>query len=200
MRFVKLNWKQLSNNFKLFRYFGLVLIVISIIIWALSIIEMKGIEIMLSNSQTYDLTIEEIWSYEGAKLWWKEAYTSIILPTTIILSISGFSAILSPKIFSVTQEILLKNNLPSTIKKNDFSTKNNLMNEVKEIKNLKIENTGNKNNNKKIGLLREKWQYKIEKDIENKENNIQKLRIEINDLKYIRDELDKFQLLSQEKT
>ena len=200
MRFVKLNWKQLSNNFKLFRYFGLVLIVISIIIWALSIIEMKGIEIMLSNSQTYDLTIEEIWSYEGAKLWWKEAYTSIILPVTIILSISGFSAILSPKIFSVTQKILLKNNLPNTIKNNDFSTKNNLMNEVKEIKNLKIENTGNKKNNKKIGLLREKWQYKIEKDIENKENNIQKLRIEINDLKYIRDELDKFQLLSQEKT
>lgn len=199
MRFEKLNWKQLSNNFKLCRYFGLGLIIISIIIWTLSIIEMQGIEIMLSNSQTYELTIEEVWSYEGAKLWWKEAYTSAILPTILIFSISGLSVILSPEIFSITQKILLKNNFFNNIENNDFSTKNNLINEVNEIKNLKIENTGNKNNNKKIVVLKEKWQYKIEKDIENKENNIQKLRIEINDLKYIRDELDKFQLLSQEK-
>jgi hypothetical protein len=175
------------------------LIAVSITIWTLSIIELKGLEIMLSNSQNYELTIEEIWSYEGALIWWKETYTSIIYPSSLILTITGIIAIFSPKIYSIIQDILPKNNF-SNFQNNRYSTKNNLMKKANKIKSEKMKKTRKKWVKKKnFALIREKWQNKIEKDIQSKENNIQKLRIEINDLKYIRDELDKFQLLSHEK-
>ena len=186
-------------TYKVLRYFGIILIAISITIWTLTIIELKGLEIMLSNSQNYELTIEEIWSYEGALNWWKETYNSIIYPSSLILTITGIIAIFSPKIYSITQDVLPKTNFPN-IQNNRYSTENSLMREVKKIKGAPIKKPRKRGAKKKnFALIREKWQNKIEKDIQNKENNIQKLRIEINDLKYIRDELDKFQLLSHEK-
>ena len=198
LRFLELNVNKEFFTYKVLRYFGIILIAISITIWTLTIIELKGLEIMLSNSQNYELTIEEIWSYEGALNWWKETYNSIIYPSSLILTITGIIAIFSPKIYSITQDILPKTNFPN-IQNNRYSTKNSLMREVKKIKGEPIKKPRKRGTKKKnFALIREKWQNKIEKDIQNKENNIQKLRIEINDLKYIRDELDKFQLLSHE--
>lgn len=46
-----------------------------------------------------------------------------------------------------------------------------------------IKKEGNlKKAEKKVAPLREKFQLKVEKNIENKENKIQKMRLEINDL------------------
>ena len=73
------------------------------------------------------------------------------------------------------------------------------MKKVKKIRNTPRKKTERKKGKRNFTNIREKWQHKIEKDIQNRENNIQKLRIEINDLKYIRDELDKFHLLSHEE-
>ena len=199
LRFLELNVNKEFFTYKVLRYFGIILIAISITIWTLTIIELKGLEIMLSNSQNYELTIEEIWSYEGALNWWKETYNSIIYPSSLILTITGIIVIFSPKIYSITQDVLPKTNFPN-IQNNRYSTENSLMREVKKIKGAPIKKPRKRGAKKKnFALIREKWQNKIEKDIQNKENNIQKLRIEINDLKYIRDELDKFQLLSHEK-
>ena len=93
-----MNWKQKYYNYKILRYFGVFLLTFSIIIWTLSIIEIIGNEIMLSNAQTYGLTIEEIWRYEGANQWWKNSYGTVILPATLILALSGITVILSPRL------------------------------------------------------------------------------------------------------
>ena len=88
--FVSDGFENYRNAFnKLFLYVGLLLIIIAIITSVVSIIEIKGKELLLSNAQTIGLSIEEIWSYEGALQWWQNAYWAVILPITIILIISG---------------------------------------------------------------------------------------------------------------
>jgi len=66
------------------------------------------------------------------------------------------------------------------------------------LKTMTKKETKLKEEKKRLVTLREKWQFKIEEDIQSKENNIQKLRIEINDLKYIGEEINKLPNLPQE--
>ena len=187
-----MNWKQKYYNYKILRYFGVFLLTFSIIIWTLSIIEIIGNEIMLSNAQTYGLTIEEIWRYEGANQWWKNSYGTVILPATLILALSGITVILSPRLLLRSQNNVPRDYPFDITAKKEFSKNNNLMNKANGLKKtLMLKETTLNNNEICLKSFGEHWQQKIEEDIQTKENNIQKLRIEILDLKYERDELEK---------
>ena len=175
------------------------LIVIAISTSVVSIIEIKGNELLLSNAQTIGLSIEEIWGYEGALQWWQNAYWTVILPTTIILIISGITVILYPNLLSFTQKTFLKNHSFNMIEKEDVLKKDKLMIEVNSmLKTITKKETKLKEEKKELATLREKWQLKIDEDIQSKEDNIQKLRIEINDLKYAGKEINKLSNLPQE--
>ena len=68
---------------------GLLLIIAALTIWLFSFIELKSNEIML----TTQLSIEEVWLYEGALQWWENAYVTVVLPTIGILTIFGIGLI-----------------------------------------------------------------------------------------------------------
>ena len=85
------------------------------------------------------------------------------------------------------------------IEKEDLLKKDKIMIEVNSmLKTITKKETKLKEEKNELATLREKWQLKIDEDIQSKEDNIQKLRIEINDLKYIGEEINKLPNLPQE--
>jgi hypothetical protein len=69
---------------------GLLLVAIGITIWTISIIEIKSNELML----TQNLSIEDVWRYQGALQWWEDLYTTVTIPATSVLLVSGIVFIL----------------------------------------------------------------------------------------------------------
>jgi hypothetical protein len=174
------------------------LIVFAIITSIVSIIEIKGKELLLLNAQTIELSIEEIWSYEGALEWWQNTYWTVILPTTIILIISGITIMIYPNILSFAEKILLKESSLNMVEKKDVLKKEELIMEINSVlKTITKKETKLKKEKKELESLKEKWHQKIDKDIQSKEDTIQKLRIEINDLKYVGKEINKLSNLRQ---
>ena len=85
------------------------------------------------------------------------------------------------------------------IEKEDGLKKDKIMIEVNSmLKTITKKETKLKEEKNELATLREKWQLKIDEDIQSKEDNIQKLRIEINDLKYAGKEINKLSNLLQE--
>jgi len=92
-----MNWIKNHKKLNLTVWIGLLLIISALSIWIYSIIELKSNEIMLT---TQNLSIEEVWRYEGALQWWKNVYVTAILPTTAVLILSGTVTLLSQQLFS----------------------------------------------------------------------------------------------------
>jgi hypothetical protein len=101
-------------------WFGLLLIAAALIIWLCSIIEIKSDEIMLT---TQNLSMEEVWRYEGALQWWENAYFTAVLPAAGILTISGLGLMSSPHIRGFIQKGSLKKQIPASVKSEAFSSK-----------------------------------------------------------------------------
>ena len=89
-----MNWINYHKRVNLRSAIGLFLIIVAMSIWLYSLIELKTNEIML----TTQLTIEEVWRYEGALQWWKNVYSTAIIPATVILISSGIAVLLSQQI------------------------------------------------------------------------------------------------------
>ena len=90
-------WIKNHKKSKLTVWIGLLLLISALSIWLYSIIELISNEIMLT---TQNLSIEEVWRYEGALQWWKNVYVTAIIPATAALTLSGTTTILSQKLFS----------------------------------------------------------------------------------------------------
>ena len=90
-----MNWIKDSIKFDLSMKIGIFLLIVASAVWVVSIIELVGNEVML----TQKLPIEEIWRFEGALNWWQTIYSTIIIPTTIILVLSGLLSMASQQIF-----------------------------------------------------------------------------------------------------
>jgi amino acid permease len=100
------NWIKNYKNFNFSVWIGFVLMFVALAIWLISAIELTGNEIML----THNLSIEEVWRYEGALNWWKTIYSTAIIPTTAILALSGMLSITSQRLISrFMQKDSLKN-------------------------------------------------------------------------------------------
>ena len=91
-----MNWIKDKIKFVLSMKIGTFLLIVALSVWVVSIIELVGNEVML----TQNLPIEEIWRFEGALNWWQTIYSTIIIPTTIILVLSGIFSIAGQKILS----------------------------------------------------------------------------------------------------
>ena len=182
-----MNGAEKKNHYTL--WIGLSLIIAAICIWICSIIEIMSNEFML----TQNLPIKEIWRIEGALQWWKNAYWTTILPMWGILTLSGTAIISNQQLIRFTQTLASKTIGPTFFEKEAISSKDNnrekpllvFQNSIKKEDNLKKAE-------KKLAPLREKFQLKVEKNIEKKENNIQKMRLEINDLESFYQENTKY--------
>ena len=84
-----LNWINYSKIFNLTKI-GLLLVIVAVSIWLCSVIELKSNEVMLAQ----DLSIEDVWRYEGALQWWKNVYATAIIPATAVLALSGIALLL----------------------------------------------------------------------------------------------------------
>ncbi|MGD9131213.1 MAG: hypothetical protein PVH73_06525 [Candidatus Bathyarchaeota archaeon] len=107
-----LNWVNYSKIFNLTRI-GLLLVVVAGSIWLCSVIELKSNEIML----TQNLGIEEVWLYEGALQWWRNFYTTAIIPATAVLALSGIALLLLQHLPSRFVQKAVLNRLEERVKK-----------------------------------------------------------------------------------
>jgi hypothetical protein len=105
---------------------GLLLIAGALIIWGCSIIELKSNEIMLT---TKNLSVEEVWRYEGALQWWRKAYVKAVLPTTGFLTISGIALISSPQILAFVEKGALRRLGSTSVEGEAFSSKDKVKEE-----------------------------------------------------------------------
>ena len=85
---------QRQRQRTIIKLLGLVLIVIGVSIWITAIVELTSNEVMLNQ----DLSIENVWRYEGALQWWENAYLKTILPAIGLLVVSGIILMLGPRL------------------------------------------------------------------------------------------------------
>lgn len=104
---------------------GLLLIIAALTIWFFSFIELKSNEIML----TTQLSIEEVWRYEGALQWWKNAYVTVVLPTIGILTISGIGLVSSARILDFVQKGALRKLGSTSVEGETFSSEDKVKEE-----------------------------------------------------------------------
>lgn len=89
-----MNWIKNNIKFDLSMKIGIFLLIVALAVWVISIIEIVGNEVML----TQNLSIEEMWRFDGALNWWQAIYSTIIIPSTIILVLSGILSMASQQI------------------------------------------------------------------------------------------------------
>ena len=142
---------------------------------------------------TQDLPIKEVWRYEGALQWWKNAYWTIILPMWGILTISGTAIISNQQLIGFAQKLASKTLRPTFFEKEAISSKDNTRKKPAMIFQNSIRKKDKlKQTEKKVTSLREKFQLKVKEDIENRETPTQKMRLEINDIESFYEELTKY--------
>jgi hypothetical protein len=75
---------------------GLLLVAIGVSVWVIAIVELTSNEVMLNQ----DLSIEDVWRYEGALQWWENAYLTTIIPAIGLLVVSGIILMLGPRLLN----------------------------------------------------------------------------------------------------
>ena len=149
-----MNWMKKPKKINLTVWIGVLLITVAFSIWLYSIIEIQSNEIMLA---TQDLGVEEVWLYEGALQWWKNAYWTAILPTWGILTISGIATILSPQLRGFAQKVTLKKPELTLVEEKAVSRNDNVKEEpILVLQNLISEEANLKEEKKKLASFREK--------------------------------------------
>lgn len=98
-----MSWMKNHKN-DLPKWIGITLIIVALSIWIYSITELKSNEIMLA---TQNLGVEEVWQYEGALQWWKNTYTTTIIPITAILVTLGVATLLRKKLNTFAKKDIL---------------------------------------------------------------------------------------------
>lgn len=94
------------NQFRLTVLTAILLLIAGFSIWLYTTSVIHGYTQILDSSK---LTIEEIWSYEGALKWWKSIYTTTILPLTAIMITVGIITLLGPPLWTrIQQRYVLK--------------------------------------------------------------------------------------------
>jgi hypothetical protein len=183
-----MDWIRKDDRINLATLVGLILVIAALTIWFCTIMEIQSLETSLA---TQDLGVK-VQLFEEALQRLKNAYVTTIIPASGILTISGVAVILGPKLIGSAQNVSLRTRWFTLVEDEAVSRKNDEMKEPRVVlQNLVSEEANLKEEMKKLEYLREKWQLKVEKEIESKRSSIRKLRAEINDLKFLCEELSK---------
>ena len=89
----KLNVSFTKNRFRASALLGVLFLVIgvSLLVYSVSAIQVE----QLSNSA--DLSLEQMWHYDGSFSWWRNAYFTLFLPlTSVFVTIGGVILVSQP--------------------------------------------------------------------------------------------------------
>lgn len=165
---------------------GLSSIALALIFLLLTIMAIRDQEIILA---TQDLGVQ-VRPHEEALQRLKNVYVTTIIPVTGILTIFGVAFVLIPQLHGFAQNIALRKLKLTDAEEKTVSRWDNVKEEPVVVLQKLMRQEANLNKEKKnLVSFREKWELKVKKDIENKQNSIRKLRAEINDLKFVHEEL-----------
>lgn len=183
-----MRWITKDKKINLIVMVGISLIALALTFWLFTIMTIRDQEIMLA-SQNLGVSTS---LHEEALQRLKNAYVTTIIPASGILTMSGILIMLSPKIIGFVQSVSLRTHSLAIVEDKAVSFNDNVKKEPRLVlQNLVSEEANLNEEKKKLESLREKWQLKVEKDIESKKKSIKKLRAQINDLKFICEELSK---------
>lgn len=167
---------------------GLSLIALASTLWLFTIITIRDQETMLS---TQDLGVR-MSLHEEALQRLRIVYVTTIIPVTGILTVLGVAAVLSPLLREFVHRYALRKSTLTIVEEKAVSRWNNVKEEpIIILQELVSEETNLMKEKKKLESFRKKWEIKVKKDIEIKQKSIRKLRAEINDLKFMQEELSK---------
>jgi hypothetical protein len=80
------------NHFRLAAVMGVLFLVVGVSLLGYSISAIQEREQMLNSA---DLTLEEMWRYEGSLSWWRNAYVTVFLPLTVVFVALGVISLVS---------------------------------------------------------------------------------------------------------
>jgi hypothetical protein len=80
------------NRFRLAAVMGVLFLVVGVSLLGYSISAIQEREQLLKSA---DLTLEEMWQYEGSLSWWRNAYVTVFLPLTVIFVALGAIGLVS---------------------------------------------------------------------------------------------------------
>ena len=80
------------NRFRVVAVIGFMFLVIGVSIFGYSLYAIQEREQLLNSA---DLTIDEIWRYEGSLRWWRSTYAKVFLPLTVIFVAFGVVGLIS---------------------------------------------------------------------------------------------------------
>ena len=90
----KLNDLFTMNRFRMSALLGLILLVAGVSLFGYSISEIHDCEHI---SDSADLTLEQMWYYDGSPGWWRNAYVTLFLPlTAVFVTLSGVILVTQP--------------------------------------------------------------------------------------------------------
>jgi hypothetical protein len=165
---------------------GLSLIAFASIFWLFTINAIRSQEIMLA---TQDLGMRMSF-HEEALQWLKNVYATTVIPVTGILTLLGLAAVIGPLLHGLTQHFVLRKSALTVIEEKAVPIWDDTEGEpVVVMRELISEEANLMEEMKKLESFREKWELKVKKDIETKRKSIKKLRSEIANLKFMREEL-----------
>ena len=101
---------------KLTKWIGILLLFSLIIIFVISILEIRSNEVLLA---TQGLSKEERWACEGALQWWENVFMTNIIPTSRILLITGMATLLTPKLLIFAYKFGLRKPIDIIVKQKD---------------------------------------------------------------------------------
>ena len=95
-----------KNRFRLAAIMGLLFLVVGVSLLGYSLSAIQEREQMLNSA---DLTLEEMWRYEGSLSWWRNAYVTVFLPLTLVFTALGVIGLVSqPLLTRLHQKSVLK--------------------------------------------------------------------------------------------
>jgi hypothetical protein len=80
------------NRFRLAAVMGVLFLVVGVSLLGYSISAIQEREQLLNSA---DLTLEEMWRYEGSLSWWRNAYVTVFLPLTVVFVALGVVGLVS---------------------------------------------------------------------------------------------------------
>ena len=83
-----------KNRFRVHAFMGILFLVIGLSLFGYSVSAIQDYE-QLSNSN--DLTLEQMWHFDGSLSWWRNAYVTLFLPlASVFVTLSGFILVTQP--------------------------------------------------------------------------------------------------------
>jgi len=110
----KLNSLFKRNRFRLTAILGVLLLILGVSLLGYSISAIQEREHMLTSTE---LTLEELWHYEGSLSWWRNAYVTLFLQLTAVFMALGGIVLFSQPLLTMLHRKSVLDNFSENVKR-----------------------------------------------------------------------------------